>query len=73
MSKEISLVTGGTGHLGNILIRLLLANNQKVRTTVRNTNNTAPFKGLDCEIVQADITDKASLRKAFKGSLMYTQ
>ena len=67
MSKEISLVTGGTGHLGNNLIRLLLANNQKVRTTVRNTNNTAPFKGLDCEIVQADITDKASLRKAFEG------
>lgn len=67
MSNEISLVTGGTGHLGNNLIRLLLANNQKVRTTVRNTNNTAPFKGLDCEIVQADITDKASLRKAFEG------
>ncbi|HDZ05967.1 hypothetical protein LCGC14_0121880 [marine sediment metagenome] len=67
MSNEISLVTGGTGHLGNNLIRLLLANNQKVRTTVRNLNNTAPFKGLDCEIVQADITDKASLKKAFKG------
>lgn len=67
MSKEISLVTGGNGHLGNNLIRLLLANNQKVRTTVRNTNNTAPFEGLDCEIVQADITDKASLRKAFEG------
>lgn len=67
MSNEISLVTGGTGHLGNNLIRLLLANNQKVRTTVRNLNNTAPFKGLDCEIVQADITDKASLRKAFEG------
>ncbi|SFR85459.1 NAD-dependent epimerase/dehydratase family protein [Maribacter stanieri] len=67
MSNEISLVTGGTGHLGNNLIRLLLANNQKVRTTVRNTNNTAPFKGLDCEIVQADITDKASLRMAFEG------
>ncbi|MGO4921465.1 NAD-dependent epimerase/dehydratase family protein [Maribacter spongiicola] len=67
MSNEISLVTGGTGHLGNNLIRLLLANNQKVRTTVRNLNNTAPFVGLDCAIVQADITDKASLRKAFKG------
>ena len=67
MSNEISLVTGGNGHLGNNLIRLLLANNQKVRTTVRNTNNTAPFEGLDCEVVQADITDKASLRKAFEG------
>jgi len=67
MSNEISLVTGGNGHLGNNLIRLLLSNNQKVRTTVRNIDNTEPFKGLDCEIIQADITDRESLKKAFKG------
>ena len=67
MSNEISLVTGGNGHLGNNLIRLLLANNHKVRTTIRNINKTAPFEGLDCEVVQADITDRASLKKAFKG------
>jgi dihydroflavonol-4-reductase len=67
MSNEISLVTGGNGHLGNNLIRLLLSDNQKVRTTVRNINNTEPFKGLDCEVVQADITDKESLKKAFQG------
>src|SRR5690606_5314072 len=62
-----SLVTGGNGHLGNNLIRLLLSNNQKVRTTVRNINNTEPFNGLDCEVVQADITDRESLKKAFQG------
>jgi dihydroflavonol-4-reductase len=67
MSTEISLVTGGNGHLGNNLIRLLLSDNQKVRTTVRNINNTEPFKGLDCEVVQADITDRESLKKAFQG------
>jgi len=67
MSNEISLVTGGNGHLGNNLIRLLLSDNQKVRTTVRNINNTESFKGLDCEVVQADITDRESLKKAFKG------
>jgi dihydroflavonol-4-reductase len=67
MSNEISLVTGGNGHLGNNLIRLLLSDNQKVRTTVRNINNTEPFKGLDCEVVQADITDRESLKKAFQG------
>lgn len=67
MSNEISLVTGGNGHLGNNLIRLLLSDNQKVRATVRNINNTEPFKGLDCEVVQADITDKESLKKAFQG------
>ena len=67
MSKEISLVTGGNGHLGNNLIRLLLSKNHTVRTTVRNSNNTAPFKDLDCEVVQADLLDRASLKKAFKG------
>ena len=52
MSKEISIVTGGNGHLGNNLVRLLLSKNHAVRTTVRNINNTEPFKGLDCEVVQ---------------------
>tara|TARA_R110002033_G_scaffold92003_1_gene141501 strand:+ start:2429 stop:3433 length:1005 start_codon:yes stop_codon:yes gene_type:complete len=66
MSKEISLVTGGNGHLGNNLIRLLRSKNHTIRTTVRNSNNTAPFKGLDCEVVQADLLDRASLKKAFK-------
>ena len=67
MSKEISLVTGGNGHLGNNLVRLLLSENQKVRTTVRNSQNQEPFKGLNCEVVQADLTDRASLKKAFQG------
>ncbi|SOE20021.1 dihydroflavonol-4-reductase [Spirosomataceae bacterium TFI 002] len=67
MSTEISLVTGGNGHLGNNLVRLLLSKNKKVRTTVRNINNNEPFKGLACEVVQADITDKESLRRAFQG------
>lgn len=67
MGNEISLITGGNGHLGNNLIRLLLSKNKKVRTTIRNIHNVAPFKGLDCEIVQADITNKESLKKAFKG------
>ena len=67
MSNEISLVTGGNGHLGNNLVRVLLSENKKVRTTIRNLNNVEPFKGLDCEVVQADITDRKSLRKAFQG------
>lgn len=67
MSDEISLVTGGNGHLGNNLIRLLLSHKQKVRTTVRDSKNREPFKALACEVVQADITDRESLKKAFQG------
>lgn len=67
MRNEISLVTGGNGHLANNLIRLLLSNNQKVRTTIRSIKKNEPLKGLDCEVVVADITDIESLKKAFHG------
>lgn len=67
MKEEISLVTGANGHLGNNLVRLLLSKNHKVRASVRNMNNKEPFESLACEVVQADITDKESLKKAFKG------
>lgn len=67
MNNEISLVTGGNGHLGNNLIRLLLSKGLKVRTTVRDINNKKPFIGLDCEVFEADITNPKSLEKSFKG------
>jgi dihydroflavonol-4-reductase len=67
MSKEISLVTGANGHLGNNLVRLLLSENKRVRATVRNISKQESFEGLDCEVVQADITDRESLKKAFEG------
>ncbi|MEC4116435.1 NAD(P)H-binding protein [Myroides phaeus] len=65
--QQVALVSGGNGHLGNNLIRLLLSKGIKVRTTVRNINNTKPFEGLDCEIVYADLLDKASFVKALEG------
>lgn len=65
--QQLALVSGGNGHLGNNLIRLLLAKGIKVRTTVRDVNNTKPFEGLDCEVVQADLLDKASFVKALEG------
>ncbi len=34
---------------------------------LRNIGNTAPFRGLNCEVVQADITDKTSLLRAMDG------
>jgi len=66
MSK-LNLVTGANGHLGNNLVRALLDNGEKVRASVRNPNNTLPFKGLNCEIVQADLMDKDSLFHALEG------
>ncbi len=61
------LVTGATGHLGNNLVKELVAQGFKVRASVRNVNNTAPFEGVDCELVYADMTDKESLIQAMEG------
>lgn len=65
--QHLSLVTGANGHLGNNLVRSLLNKDIAVRASVRNTSNQVPFSGLNCEVVQADITDKGSLKRALKG------
>lgn len=65
--KNLALVSGANGHLGNNLVRLLIKKGIPVRATVRNINNKNPFHGLDCEVVQADITDKVSFTKALQG------
>lgn len=65
--NNLVLVTGANGHLGNNLVRLLIAKGFNVRATVRNIKNKEPFRNVACEIVQADITDKNSLLKALQG------
>jgi dihydroflavonol-4-reductase len=65
--KNLALVTGANGHLGNNLVRLLINKGVPVRASVRNIKNKVPFSGLDCEVVQADITDKQSLVNALRG------
>lgn len=65
--NNLSLVSGANGHLGNNLVRFLLKQGIPVRATVRNIHNTKPFEGLNCELMQADITNKASFIKALQG------
>jgi dihydroflavonol-4-reductase len=65
--KEWSLVTGANGHLGNTLVRELVLQGERVRASVRNVHNKEPFKGLDCEVVYANILDKQSLVQAMQG------
>ncbi len=65
--NHVSLVSGANGHLGNNLVRFLLKQGIPVRAAVRNISNRKPFEGLNCELVQADITDKTSFVKALQG------
>lgn len=65
--KKLVLVSGANGHLGNNLVRLLIKKGFKVRASVRNLKNKDGFKDLECEVVQADITDKTSFIRALEG------
>jgi dihydroflavonol-4-reductase len=69
--KNLALVTGANGHLGNNLVRLLNDKGIAVRASVRNIKNQKLLAGLDCEIVRADITDKQSLVDALQGVAVF--
>ena len=62
----MNLVTGATGHIGNVLVRLLHDRGEKVRAMIMPGEDPAPLNGLDVEIVEADVLDYQSLLKAFE-------
>jgi dihydroflavonol-4-reductase len=63
----MNLVTGATGHIGNVLVRQLTAMGEKVRTLVMPGEDETPLKDLDVEIVEGDVLDYPSLLTAFDG------
>ena len=66
------LVTGATGHIGNVLVRELLRDGQRVRALVRPGKPPLALAGLDVEIVPGDILEPDSLKAALHGvSLVY--
>ncbi len=62
------LVTGASGFLGSAVARLLVARGLHVRALVRPSSPRGNLDGLDCEPVQGDLTDPASLRRAMQGA-----
>ncbi|MFC1903873.1 SDR family oxidoreductase [Chloroflexota bacterium] len=62
------VVTGATGHIGNVLVRELIASGQTVRTLVLPDDDLRPLLGLKTEIVHGDVTDLRSLESAFTGA-----
>ncbi|MFC1678472.1 SDR family oxidoreductase [Patescibacteria group bacterium] len=61
------LVTGGTGHIGNVLAKELIKKDEKIRLLLLPNEDTTPIKGLDVEIVHGDVRDLDSLKKAMQG------
>lgn len=63
----MNLVTGGTGHIGNVLVKELVRKGEAVRVFVLPGEDLSPFNGLDIEIYQGDVLDMQSILKAMKG------
>jgi dihydroflavonol-4-reductase len=62
------VVTGGTGHIGNVLVRELVHQGKSVRVVVLPGDDLSPLKGLNVEIIEGNILDVHSLKNAFTGA-----
>jgi nucleoside-diphosphate-sugar epimerase len=61
------LVTGASGHLGANLARRLVREGAELRLLARPSTDRASFEGVPAEIVEGDLTDPASCRRAVRG------
>jgi nucleoside-diphosphate-sugar epimerase len=62
------VITGATGHLGNVLVRKLVNMNKKVRALIIPGEDIVSLEGLEVEKVDGDVCVPDSLRKAFEGA-----
>jgi dihydroflavonol-4-reductase len=63
----MNLVTGATGHIGNVLVRKMIGAGQSVRALILPGEDISPLEDLPLEKVEGDILDPSSLRKAMSG------
>ncbi|MCU0487684.1 MAG: SDR family oxidoreductase [Anaerolineales bacterium] len=61
------LITGATGHIGNVLARALIARGEKVRALILPGEDCRSIQGLEIETISGDITQPGSLEKAMLG------
>ena len=64
----MDIVTGTTGHVGNVIVKGLLARGRTVKALMRKTSDNAVFTGLEVEKAIGDILDTDSLIEAFRGA-----
>ena len=66
--SDTVLVTGASGFVGSAVARALMARDFHVRLLVRPTSVTTNFAGLSAEVVQGDMRDEKSMRRALRGA-----
>jgi len=60
----VTLVTGATGFVGSAVARALLAQGRQLRVLVRQGSDRSNLCGLDVEVVEGELRDPSSLRRA---------
>jgi uncharacterized protein YbjT (DUF2867 family) len=63
----VILVTGGSGFVGGHVVHVLREADRPVRCLVRNRGKAEKLESWGCELVEGDMTDPASLRRAVEG------
>lgn len=61
------LVTGATGHVGNVLVRKLLERGEAVRALILPGESREPISGLRVEAVEGDVLNVDALFKSMQG------
>jgi nucleoside-diphosphate-sugar epimerase len=61
------LVTGATGHIGNVLVRQLIERGEKVRALVLPGEDRSALCDLPLEFVEGDVLEPDSLQRAMQG------
>ncbi|HYC54385.1 MAG TPA: NAD-dependent epimerase/dehydratase family protein [Candidatus Binatia bacterium] len=65
------LLTGATGLLGNAIARALVAQGRTVRALVRSPERARKVVPAACELIEGDVTDIASVRRAAAGCRVF--
>ena len=66
-SGDRVLVTGGSGFVGSAVLAALASRGLKLVALARAASLRANFAGIDCEIVEGDMTDPAAMSRALQG------
>lgn len=63
----MKMVTGATGHIGNVLARELIARGEAVSALVMPSDDVRPLAGLPIEIAWGNLLNPDTLQEAFEG------